>query len=728
MKKIFSLLLFILASSFHIAYSQTSLQADIQRWKQQAQRVEIIRDSWGIPHIYGKTDADVVFGLLYTQCEDDFQRVEANYIDAIGRMAEVRGEAYLWHDLRARMFLDSTQAKAIYQKSPQWLKKLCDAFADGINYYLYKNPEVKPQLITRFQPWMPIMFSEGSIGGNITVVSTRKIQQFYENTDVGKIEEEDPLEEKLAGSNGFAIAPSNSASGNALLLINPHTSFYFRSEVHMISEEGLNAYGAVTWGQFFIYQGFNENCGWMHTSSRADTMDEFMENITEKNGRWYYQYGTEIREVELEEVELPYLLDGKMKKKKFTIYKTHHGPVTSLRNGRWTTTSMMNRPMEALIQSYNRTKANGYKQYNKLMKWNANSSNNTVFADSKGNIAYWHGNFMPKRNPELDFSGPMDGKNPMTDWQGYHKPKEIVQLLNPESGWLQNCNSTPFTAAGEHSPNKEDYPTYMAPDRENFRGINAVRVLQRENKFDLNQLIDAAFDPYLSAFAKITPALIAAFEKEKQNFSSPKISAAINLMKDWDMMYDTASIPTAIAIFWAEDLLGKVRNRFSQEDYDAGFMMDDLMIKHSSEREMLESLQVGLDELEEDFGTWKTPWGEINRFQRLTGKIRENYDDDQPSIPVGFTSSRWGSLAAFWARTYDTKRRYGSGGNSFIAVVEFGDRLKARSIVSGGQSNDPASPHFDDQASMFCNGAFKTVNFYREDVEKNAERIYRPGE
>lgn len=717
------LFLFITTISFGQAAQQ-----EIQRWEAQAQDVTIIRDNWGVPHIYGKTDADAVFGLMYTQCEDDFQRVEANYIDAIGRMAEVGGEDMLWHDLRARMFLDSVQAKAIYEKSPKWLKALCNAFADGINYYLYKNPEVKPQLITRFQPWMPIMFSEGSIGGNITVVSTRRIKQFYDKNDVGFIEEIDPLEREPTGSNGFAIAPALSASGNALLLINPHTTFYFRSEVHMVSEEGLNAYGAVTWGQFFIYQGFNENCGWMHTSSRADTMDEFIESVTEKDGKWYYQHGTGLKEVSVEKVELPYNDNGTAKTKSFNIYKTHHGPITSLVDGKWTATSMMNRPMEALIQSYMRTKASGYKAYNKLMKWNANSSNNTIFADSKGNIAYWHGNFMPKRDPNLDWSGPMDGRLVSTDWKGYHKPKEIVQLLNPQNGWIQNCNSTPFTAAGKFSPKPEDYPFYMAPDRENFRGVNAVRVLDREKQFTLDKLIDAAFDPYLAAFKNLIPSLVKAYEAEKSSFSASRTKTAIDLLKNWDFMSGTESVEAAIAIFWAENLLGTTRSRTSSEDRKQRLMMDALMIKNSSDKEKVQSLEAALDKLQKDFGQWKTPWGEINRFQRLTGKIQETYDDSKASIPVGFTSSRWGSLASFGTRTYPhTKRRYGRSGNSFVAVVEFGDKLKARSIVSGGQSNNPDSPHFLDQAEMFCTGEFKTVNFYREDVEKNAEKTYLPG-
>ena len=276
---ILNLFLFLSAG---MVQAQSFSKADIARWQQRAKQVTITRDTWGVPHIYGKTDADVVFGLLFTQCEDDFDRVEMNYIDAIGRLAEVEGESALYHDVRARLFMDSTQAIATYKKSPAWMKNLLDAFADGTNYYLYTHADVKPKLLKRFQPWMPLMFSEGSIGGNISVVPTNRLKDFYEQRKTSLLDNVDYYERESVGSNGFAVAPSKSATKNALLLINPHTSFYFRSEVQMVSQEGLNAYGAVTWGQFFIYQGFNENCGWMHTSSYADSMDEYLETIEKK--------------------------------------------------------------------------------------------------------------------------------------------------------------------------------------------------------------------------------------------------------------------------------------------------------------------------------------------------------------------------------------------------------------------------------------------------------------
>src|SRR6187399_503736 len=278
-------------------FSQSFSKEEISRWEKQAKNVTIIRDNWGIPHIYGKTDADAVFGLMYAQCEDDFKRVEMNYVEKLGRRAEVKGQSSVYDDLLIRMILDSAGAVKDYNNAPAWLKKLCNAFADGINYYLYKNKNTKPALLNRFKPWYPLLWTDGSIGSIITAdISVNELKSFYSGEpSISFIKQEE--EEILTGSNGFAFSPKITESGNAILYINPHVTFYFRPEVHMVSEEGLNAYGAVTWGQFFVYQGFNEHCGWMHTSSYTDISDLYIEKMKEENKKLVYEYEGAKKEV-----------------------------------------------------------------------------------------------------------------------------------------------------------------------------------------------------------------------------------------------------------------------------------------------------------------------------------------------------------------------------------------------------------------------------------------------
>ncbi len=699
-------------------------QEELERWEAQAKRVEIIRDDFGVPHVYGTSDADAVFGLLYAQCEDDFRRVERNYLWALGRLAELEGEKELYSDLRANLYMTTEEAKMAYEKAPEWLKELCVAFADGVNYYLHTHPDVKAQVITRYEPWMPLFFFEGSIGGDIERISTAGLKTFYEPGSAQlSLTREQQLEQLLAeepkGSNGIAIAPSLSESGNAMLLINPHTSFYFRPEVHVVSEEGLNAYGAVTWGQFFVYQGFNEKTGWIHTSNFVDFIDEFVEDVSEEKGKFSYRYGNERRPLATQKITLKYKNGEQLKEKEFTIYRTHHGPITHLEQGKWVATKINWNPVQALIQSYSRTKLANYAEFKETMNLRTNSSNSTVFADAEGNIGYFHGNFIPKRNPDLDFSNSVDGTDPATDWQGLHTVDESILILNPGTGWIQNCNSTPFTAAGEFSPKKEDYPGYMAPDQENFRGIHASQLLkQQTKKLNLDTFLELAYDPYLPAFSFLIPELLGYISSTLPAAYAP----AMELLRNWDYRTSKESVAMSIAHFYGENYQRRFRSlsRFAEPDPNA---------KIPTPAELQTVLIQTLEQMNTDFGTWNTPWGEINRFQRLSGDIAAGFDDSKPYIPIGLASGNWGALAAYGARaTENTKRLYGYRGNSFVAVVEFGAKVRAKSILAGGQQADPNSPHFFDQAQRYADAQFKDVPFYREDVEKRKVRSYHPGE
>jgi len=706
------------------ACSQPAADNEYERLKARAANVTVIRDDFGVPHIYAKTDADAIFGMLYAQSEDDFNRVERNYIWATGRLAEVDGEEAIFSDLRARLYMTTEEAMAAYEAAPGWLQELCDAFADGVNWYLYTHPEVEPRLLTKFEPWMPMFFSEGSIGGDIEQIPLDGIRAFYGgeiSIASGRRQFREP-----SGSNGFAISGDLTESGNAMLLINPHTSFFFRGEIHVVSEEGLNAYGAMTWGQFFVYQGFNENTGWMHTSTYVDFMDEFVEDVFEENGELKYRYGDEVRAVDVSEVTLKYKDGDGMSERTFPMYHTHHGPVTHSENGKWVVTKINWDPVNALRQSFIRTKLKDYGEFREMMDIRTNSSNNTVFADSSGNVAYFHGDFVPRRDTAFDFSKPVDGSNPATDWQGLHSVDDIVTVLNPENGWIQNCNSTPFTSAGEFSPKREDYPAYMAPDPENYRGLHAVRVLTGISGLTLDTLIATAYDTYLPGFEKLIPGLIEAYDQAED--APADIAGAIDALRDWDFRTSADSIAMTLAHFYGSAYYeGGV---LPTELEDASFMEKiDYFGTGSPYAERLRILAETVAMLAADFGQWDTPWSEINRYQRINGDIQQPFNDDEPSLPIGMASGRWGALASFGARRYPgTKRIYGTSGNSFVAVVEFGYKVIAKTMLAGGQSGDPSSPHFDDQAQRYADREFKDVAYYREDVEARAIRTYHPGE
>jgi acyl-homoserine lactone acylase PvdQ len=729
---------------FVAACSAASAQAasDESRWKDEAARVTIVRDDWGIAHIHGKTDADAVFGMIYAQCEDDFNRVETNYLTALGRRAEAEGEPAIWQDLRQRLFIDPEDLKRDYAASPDWLRKLMDAWADGINYYLARHPETKPKVLARFEPWMALSFTEGSIGGDIEHVDLKRLQAFYDTQGTHAIGaavlnwEPRPraalpwMEEKPSSSNGIAIAPSNAANHHALLLINPHTWFFFRSELQVSSDEGLNAYGAVTWGQFFVYQGFNERVGWMHTSSNVDAVDDYLESVVRENGTLSYRYGSETKPFTTKQITIRFKTPEGLKSRTFTAMYSLHGPVIAQEADRFMTIQLMNVPVPALEQSYLRTKARNYAEYKKTMELQANSSNNTVFADADGDIAYWQGDFIPKRDTRFDYTRPVDGSDPATNWQGLMSVDELPHLLNPKVGYLFNVNDSPWNGAGPDSLRKADFPAYVEDGIETPRGVHAMLLLNPggnpRRDWTPETLRAAAYDSYIPWFARTIPALVKAYD-DLPSADPRKASLAeqVKLLRAWDDRWGVDSVETALGMFWGTELLKTV----ARPAREAKVPSEEWIVTRVAPDDLLNALVTASNQLTSDFGTWRTPWGEINRFQRITDDLAPKFTDAGASIPVPFVPGGYGSLAAFVGRAYPgTKRWYGNYGNSFVAVVEFGDKVRARAVTAGGESGSAQSPNFDDEAERYASGNLRDVYFSPDQLKGHAKRTYHPGE
>ncbi len=727
-----------------ISFAQKNSSNEKARWEKHVQQTTIIRDEWGIPHIYGKTDADAVFGLMYAQCEENFPQIEKNYLEMLGRLAELKSNdivktkrsEIIYADLMMQLIQDSTQAIKDYNNSPLWFKELLQAHADGINYYLAKHPQVQPEVITYFKPWYHLMWTDGSVSPTRTGgIKEADVAAFYGGANAATAYQQNErfspydMEEKtLKGSNGLAIAPKHSKDGNAMLYINPHVPFYFRSEMHMVSEQGLNVYGAVTWGQMFIYQGFNEHCGWMHTSSYADVADVYLEKINKTGQSLTYEYEQQQLPISIRNIEIKYNQDGIVKSKLFTTYKTHHGPVMGAQKEQWLSLHENNRSLNALLECWTRTKANSFEGYKKALSLLANNSNNTVYADAEGNIAYWHGNFMPKRNDaSLDYSRPVSGTTKATEWNGVHALNEIVQSINPQNGWLQNCNATPFTVAGKYSPEPKNYPAYMAPDGQNGRGLNAVRLLEGIDKINLDELIQLGYNKHLTAFDILLPSFISYARTIALN---PLQEKAVSYLERWNHDADTNSIAQTIAIEWATEWAKKIPAPSTEEEGTQAIKKYERMINEVSNNEKLSLLTLTLKNLQSRYGSWEMPWGKINRYQRVNPG--GTFNDSAWSIAVAQTSSKWGQMPAFESRqmtsgSSTTQYRYGFSGNSFIAAVSFGKKIQAKTIITGGQSRWAIDKHFTDQAQMYIDGNFKTIHFYKEDVLAHKVTSYKPG-
>ena len=687
----------------------------------------ITRDDWGVPHVHGRSDADAVFGAIYAQAEDDFPRIEANYLTALGRTAEADGESAIWADLRQRLWVDPVKLQADYRASAPWLRALMDAWADGLNFYLATHPAEHPRVLTRFEPWMALSFTEGSIGGDIERVDLTRLAAFYGRAPTALASVPDPIAEPR-GSNGIAIGPTLSASGHPLLLINPHTSFFFRSELQMTSDAGLNAYGASTWGQFFIYQGWNAHVGWMHTSSGVDSVDEWAETVTRTGPNTLrYRYGRENRLLDTRTVTLKFRKpDGSMGLRAFTTWATHHGPIVGKVGAKWISVGLMNKPVPALEQSWLRTRATSFAGFLQVAGRQANSSNNTVYADADGHTALLHPQFVPVRDNRTDHRRTLDGSDPATDWRGLTPLARLPQVRDPRAGWLYNSNDAPWRAAGVDSPGQAGFPRYMDQAGANPRGDHATALLSRARAMTPQGLQALAYDSWMPEFDRLVPKLTAAWDRLPTGARKAALAAPVSALRRWDRRWSAASTETSLAVFWATDLWSRTPPvTGAPDEYDTRWER----MEATGGADLLAALERATAVLTRDFGRVQVPWGEINRFQRNDSAIVQRFDDAKSSTPVPFTSALWGSLASFGSRPYPgTKRWYGTSGNSFVAIVEFGPRVRAWAVTAGGDSSRSGSPHFRDQAGRYAAGDLRPVYFWPDELAGHVERRYGPGE
>ncbi|WP_400190939.1 penicillin acylase family protein [Hymenobacter sp. B81] len=716
------------------AAAQPARPAETAAWQARAAAVTIIRDEWGVPHIYGKTDADVAFGMLYAQCEDNYWQVEESMVKKLGRLAELYGEKELGNDAGMALRQTAEQARQSYRRGPARLRQLCDAAAAGMNYYLHTHPTVPRRLLTRYEPWHLLLFP-GFDGTSHGVTAAERRRVGLGGSGSGGEGWEDQQE---SGSNAMALAPAKSASGHSLLLINPHVGFFGdnqRYEAHLVSEEGLDASGFAMLGQFVIWSGFTATTAWAHTNTAADVDDVYLETFDHPTDSTLYRYGQGFRPATLWTDTLRYRTATGMQQKTFRFRRTHHGPLMARRGAAWLATRPATQDFGLYLwQAWQMSKAPTLARFKAALR-HRQLLTNTMYADARGNIAYWHGNAVPRRNPRFDWMNPVDGRDPETEWRGRHPLRELVHVVNPASGWLQNCNSTPYQAAGPASPDPARYPAYMAYDPHSFRAVEAVRQLSAAGPLTPEGLWRVAYSGHLPLYAAWLPRVLAAYQQEadRQPALRAELAAVADTLRAWDYHASARSRATTLAHAWGRQYTSFLNKRFAPSvPYYAPAIVPYL---HGPQLPVSDSvavalLRAGVADLTQRLGTPWVAWGDLNRLQRIhSSGNQEKFADDKPSLPVGAFVGSAGSLFAFSTRPESgQKRQYGVGGNTYVAVVELGPRVKARSVVNFGQSADPASPHYFDQAPLYAGYGHKEAWYYREDVLAHAKRSYHPGE
>lgn len=673
-----------------------------------AGEVTIYRDVYGVPHVFGRTDASTVFGFAYVQAEDNFWRIEENYVAAIGRSAEIYGERRLERDRRNRALEIPRLAREEYRRLDPHTRSICDAFAAGVNYYLRRHPETKPRLLTKIEPWYPLAF-----------IRYNYYQQGFvndpalEGADLQTAEIERGFKENQ-GSNGWVVGPSKSASGHAMLFINPHLPFFgsgqvYEGQVH--SDEGWNFTGYTRFGFPLPYVGHNENGGWVSTDNAADLTDVYAETFDDPKRPLAYRYGKGYRMAAERTEEVLVKTAAGMEKRSFKMVRTHHGPILAVRDGKKLAVRMAKFESDGWLREwYLMTRAKSLSEFKRAVAPLNMLFGNVMYADRQGNTYYLYNGAVPRRDPRFDWKQVVDGSDPATEWKGYHSIDELPQLTNPKTGWMQNCNTTPFLLTSEGNPDPKKFPSYMVQEGDNLRGEISRRILAANKKFTFEEWRRSAFDTHVIGADKRLPNLLAAVKKrlDTPGDHAANLRKAFESLSQWDRRSTTSSVPMTLFVLWSDKI-------------DQNRAADDAAI--------VNALGEVLKTLEGDFGTWRVAWGEISRLQRYDETSSVTFSDERPSVPVPGMSGREGGVFTFHAIPQrGLERRYGVAGGTYISVVEFGPKVRGLSVHVFGASGDPDNKHFMDQSELYARGEFKPAWLTLEEVKSNLERAYRPGE
>lgn len=666
-----------------------------------ARTVTIYRDIYGVPHVFGRTDASTVFGFAYAQAEDNFWRVEENFIHALGRGSELYGERMLEEDRLNRALEIPKLAREEYARLDRQMRSLCDAFAAGFNYYLERHPEVRPRLLTKIEPWYTLAFIRYNYYQN-GFARDRSLRRIGLQTAAV----ENGLKEHT-GSNGWVIGPSRSATGHAMLFINPHLPFFGSGQVyegHVHSDEGWNFTGYTRFGFPLPYVGHNENGGWVSTDNAADLTDVYIETFDDPARPLAYRYGKGHRLATERVEEIRVKTPNGFETRKFTMRKTHHGPIVAARDGKLLAIRMAKLEADGWLREwYDMTRATSLTALKRAMTPLNMLFGNVMYADRQGNTWYLYNGALPKRDPRFDWTRPVDGSDPATEWQGYHRIDELPQLTNPKTGWMQNCNTTPFLLTSEGNPDPKQFPKYMVQEGDNPRGAISREILAGKSKFNFDEWTRLAFDTRVMNAGKRLPSLLAALKQNLDENPSDQLREVQAELVRWDHRSTNGSVAMTLFSLWHARL--------------------------NENKNELSALSDVINSLLRDFGTWKVAWGELNRLQRIDESKGEEFQDARPSIPVSGVNGNDGAVFTLYAAPMrGQKRRYGVAGGSYVSVVEFAPKVRALSIHTFGASGDPKSKHYMDQAALYARGEFKPAWLTLEDIRANLEAAYHPGE
>ncbi len=692
-----------------------------------ARSVTIYRDSYGVPHIESPTDEGVLFGFAYAQAEDYFWQVEDSYILSLGRYSEVHGGRGLNSDLLNHAFEIVPRSKADFARVNPIDQGLMEAFALGLNQYLATHPEVKPRIITHFEPWHVLAF-----GRQMTLEMCFRYTRLQNNY----LPRSNQRIWTATGSNAWAIGPSRTKSGNAMLVVNPHQPWFGFGqlyEAHLHSGAGWNFSGATIFGNPVPSLGHNANLGWALTTNEPDIADLWRETFDDAQHPLRYKYGGEYRDAtQWKETISVRSTEGMLEPREFTFRKTHHGPIVSKEDDQHFLSAriadMFNMlMMHELMAMMKATNLQEFQSATAMLQF---PFMNIIYADRAKNISFLYGGVIARRDPHFDWSKPVDGSDPATEWQGFHTISELPQLLNPPCGFIQNCNSTPFTTSDDGNPDRKKFPPYMVEDKDDDkRRAKMSRQLLREmHGLTFEQLQKAVFDTTcywaqheLPNYAKELKEL-----KKTDLDLANEVQPYLDHLLAWNCKITYDSTAATLCTAWYEEL------------YGAGYPGETMQVKYAADVSLqLQALIRAADNLERLHGSWKVKWGDVHRMMRkanIADLIELPFDDRAPSLPcpgghgpMGVVLTQYYSPPMQIPFFRSLRKQYGMIGPTYLGVYEFSNQVRGATLLNFGEGGEADSPHFFDQAPLLSEQRLKPELFTLEDVHKKAIGSYHPG-
>lgn len=672
-----------------------------------ARDVTIYRDRYGIPHVFGKTDAATAFGFGYAQAEDNWPRVEDNFLRALGRSAEWSGDAGFEADKLNRALEIPRLARAEYSRMRGPLRALVDGYAAGINHWLARHP-ASGRRLARVEPWYTLAFIRYNYYQNGFL--------FGSGIRRGELKlAERPRDEQASnGSNGWVISPSKSATGRAMLFTNPHLSFFgpgqvYEGQVH--SESGWQMTGYTRFGFPFPYVGHNGAVGWVSTDNAADLADLYTETFDDPTRPLAYRWGGGYRTATQWTDTVLVKSEAGFDRRVVTLRKTHHGPIVGERGGRPLAVRMARFEEDGWLgEWYAMTRARSVDELKTAMEPRAMLFGNVMAADTAGHTFYLYNGAVPRRDPSFDWRRAVDGSDTTTEWRGYHTLDELPQLSDPASGWMQNCNTSPFLLTDQGNPDPARFPRYMVTEGDNSRGKVSRTILASQPKFSWEEWVRLGFDTRVGRADSLLPLLLA--DGSTADTAAGPRREALEVLTRWNRRADTTSVATTLFMTWMERL----------ED------LEDARWGHPGNR--IAALDSAIAKLTAGFGDWRVEWGRVNRLQRVNDLgPKLLFSDSVPSVAVPGVMGGAGAVFTFYANAgNDTRAQYGVAGGTYVSVVEFGPKIRALAVHVLGASGDSASPHYFDQAPLYARGEMRPVWFTLKEIKANLERAYRPGE